>query len=160
MSRYKELVTDSSVKRVRFTHEEDLLIAKFFKKYGNDWNKIAVHFSSRTSTMLKNRYYSHIRKRKILKELLSEAADDEIKELPDEIEDLPFLETENVDQQEVFLGELESPEDDLEVLHLFSQKNQKLKCKTITIPLARLIFELNEFALEEGLQDKVTPLLN
>jgi len=161
MSRYKELVTDSAVKRVRFTHEEDLLIAKYFKKYGNDWNRIGVHFSSRTPTMLKNRYYSHIRKRKLLNELLSEADDESYKELLDEVEEEPFFESEGEDNNNLDDGlEEEKAGIDLEVLHLFSQKNQKLKCKKIKIPLSRLMFEINEFVLEEELCVKVTPLPN
>jgi hypothetical protein len=72
MTRYKELVTDMSIKRIRFTHEEDRKLAKYFNMYGNDWNKIASLFESRTSIMLKNRYYSHIKKRNLLNKLLDE----------------------------------------------------------------------------------------
>ena len=159
MARYKELVTDSSVKRVRFTHEEDLLIAKYFNKYGNDWSKIAIHFNNRTPTMLKNRYYSHIRKRNLLDELLSEADDDQQKELPEEIETEPYGNDQD-DHQTTTYEDEEKCFSDQEVLHFFTQKKDKVKCKKIKIPLARLMFEINEFVTEEGLCDKVTPLLN
>jgi len=61
--KYKELTKVSIPLRVKFTHQEDLMIAKYFNIYGCDWTQIATHFTDRTAMMLKNRYYSHIRKK-------------------------------------------------------------------------------------------------
>jgi len=70
--RYKELSRVSIPLRVKFSHEEDLMIAKFFDLYGCDWAQVATHFTDRTAIMLKNRYYSHIRKRNLLDSMLAE----------------------------------------------------------------------------------------
>jgi len=64
------------------------MIAKYFEKYGSNWGQMAGHFKDRTAIMLKNRYYSFIRKRDLLSSLLEEVKDiekdnleiDEIKE--------------------------------------------------------------------------------
>jgi hypothetical protein len=48
------------------------MIAKYFEKYGSNWGQMATHFQDRTAIMLKNRYYSFIRKRDLLSELLQE----------------------------------------------------------------------------------------
>lgn len=60
-------------KRVKFTHEEDILIVKYFDEYGVDWEKMVAHFPNRTAMMLKNRYYSFIRKQGKYETLLQEA---------------------------------------------------------------------------------------
>lgn len=60
-------------KRVKFTHEEDILIAKYFDEYGVDWDRMVAHFPNRTAMMLKNRYYSFIRKQNKYDILLQES---------------------------------------------------------------------------------------
>lgn len=70
--RYKELTCAPLQRRIKFNHKEDLLIAKYFEKYGSNWASMAVHFRDRTAIMLKNRYYSFIRKRELLEYLLDE----------------------------------------------------------------------------------------
>ena len=47
--KYKELSRVSIPLRVKFTHQEDLLIAKYFETYGCDWTAIASHFVDRNS---------------------------------------------------------------------------------------------------------------
>jgi len=37
--RYKELAPDLTQKRVRFTHQEDLMIVKYYSQFGYDWEK-------------------------------------------------------------------------------------------------------------------------
>lgn len=71
--RYKGHDEGPVPKRVKFSHEEDVLIAKCFEEYGIDWDKMVVHFTNRTGIMLKNRYYSYIRKNDRLDKLLEEA---------------------------------------------------------------------------------------
>jgi len=77
--KYKDLTKVAIPLRVKFTHEEDLQIAKYFEIYGCNWTQIAVHFNDRTAMMLKNRYYSHIRKKNLLASML-----EEVKEVPTE----------------------------------------------------------------------------
>jgi len=67
--RYKELAPDLTQKRVRFTHCEDLLIVSLYSQFGYDWEKIASEFESRTSIMVKNRFY-HIKKKTYCKAYL------------------------------------------------------------------------------------------
>jgi len=75
--RYKGYDEGPVPKRVKFSHEEDVLIAKYFDEYGVDWDKMVSHFPNRTAIMLKNRYYSHIRKHNMLDSLLEEAGKEE-----------------------------------------------------------------------------------
>ena len=73
--RYKKLSNHQhEAKRVPFTHEEDLLIVRCINKYGTDFEKIAKHFKTRKPMMIKNRYYSYIRKKDHYNELLEECA--------------------------------------------------------------------------------------
>lgn len=54
---------DPNLKRCKFDKEEDELIIKFYEKYGNKWNEIAKYFKHRNASMIKNRYYSFIKKK-------------------------------------------------------------------------------------------------
>jgi hypothetical protein len=75
-NRYKEVAGDHIKKGVKFSHEEDLKIAELFNEHGTQWTKIAAHFVDRTPVMIKNRYYSHIRRKGLLCELSEEARKD------------------------------------------------------------------------------------
>jgi len=80
--RYKELSSEAPMtRRTKFTHREDLMIAKYFDKFGSNWTKMAEFFPDRTAIMLKNRYYSFIRKRDVLDLLLSKAINLESKNI-------------------------------------------------------------------------------
>lgn len=61
-NRFKYLNNDKFLLRIKFEHQEDLKLAKLFKMHGSKWDLIAQQFPNRTSVMLKNRYYSYIRK--------------------------------------------------------------------------------------------------
>lgn len=74
--KYKDLTKVAIPLRVKFSHQEDLQIAKYFEIYGCDWAQISTFFTDRTPMMLKNRYYSHIRKRNLLSSMLDELKDD------------------------------------------------------------------------------------
>jgi len=54
-----------NLKHSNFDPEEDQLIIELYSKYGNKWNEIAKHFKDRNAAMIKNRYYSHIKKKKL-----------------------------------------------------------------------------------------------
>lgn len=56
---------DPNLKRCKFDKEEDEMIIKFYEKYGNKWNEIAKYFKNRNASMIKNRYYSFIKKKTI-----------------------------------------------------------------------------------------------
>jgi len=130
--KYKELADDNVKKRVRFTHKEDLMIAKYSSIYGHDWTKIAYYFSNRTPIMLKNRYY-HIKKKNILNKLVKEVEE---------------LEKENVNVDK--LGEEQK-----ETLQVFSNNDEKLTSKKISLPVSN--FEMNELTSDAQLCDTVTP---
>ena len=70
--RYKELIGTPLQKRTKFVKKEDLMIVKYFESYGLDWTRMATHFSDRSPVMLKNRYYSFIRKKELYDKMLEE----------------------------------------------------------------------------------------
>ena len=53
---------DSKFERGKFTEEEDQTIIKYYKLYGNSWAKIAKKLKTRTGDMVKNRFYSSLKK--------------------------------------------------------------------------------------------------
>lgn len=85
--RYKELTCAPLQRRVKFNHKEDLMISKYFERYGSNWAQMATHFCDRTAIMLKNRYYSFIRKKDLLDSLLQEVR--EIEKTGQEVDKLP-----------------------------------------------------------------------
>ena len=50
------------VNKKKFSLEEDQKILKYFKIFGNSWSTIAKFISGRTGDMIKNRYYSYLKK--------------------------------------------------------------------------------------------------
>ena len=54
---------DPLVVKDKFSEEEDQNILKFYRVYGSAWSKIAKLFSGRTADIIKNRFYSTLRKR-------------------------------------------------------------------------------------------------
>ena len=56
---------DTSYKRGKFSEEEDKMILKYHKQYGNKWSKIAKKMKTRTGDMIKNRFYSSLKKESI-----------------------------------------------------------------------------------------------
>jgi hypothetical protein len=65
---------DPTLKKVKFTNEEDLLIQKLYMKYGSKWTKIALHLEGRSGDMIKNRFYS------VLKSQLKESEEKTVNE--------------------------------------------------------------------------------
>ena len=53
---------DSKFNRGKFSEEEDQAIIKYYKIYGNSWAKIAKKLKTRTGDMVKNRFYSSLKK--------------------------------------------------------------------------------------------------
>ena len=53
---------DENLNKNQFSKEEDLKIISLFKIYGNSWVKIAKKFNGRTGDIVKNRYYSSLKK--------------------------------------------------------------------------------------------------
>jgi len=53
---------DTKYDRGKFTKEEDNMILKYYKIYGNSWAKIAKKMKTRTGDMIKNRFYSSLKK--------------------------------------------------------------------------------------------------
>ena len=53
-----------NMRRVRFSAEEDQIIEEYYKLHGPNWKLITEHLPGRTEAMVRNRYYSKIRKLK------------------------------------------------------------------------------------------------
>ena len=53
---------DTKFERGKFSEEEDQMIIKYYKIYGNSWAKIAKKLKTRTGDMVKNRFYSSLKK--------------------------------------------------------------------------------------------------
>jgi len=139
-TRYNELAPKLFKKKGKFTHQEDLLLAKYYSKYGSDWDKIAAHIKNRTPNMLKNRYYSCIRKKKLLSGLLDE---------------LQLMEEEPTVKVTLCCR---LKEHDCETFHLFGNKNGKMTLRTLEIPgFDEVDLELNGICPADELHTTVTP---
>lgn len=108
--RHQELQNDDSKKRVKFTLYEDLLIAKYYRQYETDWNKIAQHVPARTNIMIKNRYYAHIRKNNYLFDLQSKVEQIE-EQFGTQIENLTPEQVDANGSQEIEVQESEHTEE-------------------------------------------------
>jgi hypothetical protein len=53
---------DPALTKDKFTNQEDLTILKLYAKMGSQWSKIATYLPGRTGDMIKNRFYSSLRK--------------------------------------------------------------------------------------------------
>lgn len=53
---------DPNISKEKFTIEEDNLILDLYAKFGSQWSKIAKELPWRTGDMIKNRFYSSLRK--------------------------------------------------------------------------------------------------
>jgi hypothetical protein len=56
---------DPNLNKRGFNEEEEICLLNIFKKMGKKWSKIASLFPGRTGEMIKNKYFSMIRKNKI-----------------------------------------------------------------------------------------------
>lgn len=54
---------DPNLLKEKFTPEEDKQILRIYAKLGSAWTKIANHLPGRTGDMIKNRFYSSLRKK-------------------------------------------------------------------------------------------------
>ena len=57
---------DKNINRSKFSEEDDELIIELYEKFGPKWKEISKNFKGRPENMIKNRFYSHIRKRLLL----------------------------------------------------------------------------------------------
>ena len=48
-----------------WSSEEDSIVIKCWQEFGNRWSEIAKQLSGRTESMVKNRFYSHIKRKRI-----------------------------------------------------------------------------------------------
>jgi len=56
-------VLDPEIKKGRFTDEEDRKVFSLYHEYGPKWALISKSFNNRTADMIKNRFYSSIKKK-------------------------------------------------------------------------------------------------
>ena len=54
---------DSNVNKDKFTPEEDKKLIQLYTKFGTSWSKLSNYFPGRTGDMIKNRFYSSLRKK-------------------------------------------------------------------------------------------------
>jgi len=120
--RYKGYDEGPVPKRVKFTHEEDLMIAKYFDIYGVDWEKMAIHFPNRTAIMIKNRFYSYIRKNNRLENLLQESGHRKDLETNEEIYEKDGCKEELTSASDYFRSEISG---ELTQLSLENENNGK-----------------------------------
>jgi len=140
-TRYNELAPKLFKKKGKFTHQEDLLLAKYYSKYGSDWDKIAVHLKNRTPNMLKNRYYSCLRKKKLLTGLLDE---------------LQLKEDEPITKVTLCNRLIEH---DCETFHLFGNRDGKMTHKTLQLAVCDdLDLELHGVCPDDELHTTITPV--
>lgn len=57
---------DKNINRSKFTEEDDELIISLYERLGPKWKVISGNFRGRPENMVKNRFYSHIRKKLLL----------------------------------------------------------------------------------------------
>jgi hypothetical protein len=55
-------ILDPTIKKGKFTIEEDLKLLCLYRSYGTKWATISKFFENRTADMIKNRYHSSIKK--------------------------------------------------------------------------------------------------
>jgi len=141
---FKSLTKGTLPKRVKFTHDEDLLIAKYFDLYGCDWEKISAHFSNRTPMMIKNRYYSYIRKRSLQEDLLKEAT---------RVSNKASAQKESAQEVQIAIPQI--PQDQ-QIYNVPPEDSyfSDIACKRITSVEISLAFQ--EFAPEEQLQTRIS----
>jgi len=70
--KYQSIMIERKHEKVKFTREDDLIIVKSIEKLGLNWSKIACNLEGKTPTMIKNRFYSYIKKRGKYNEYLKE----------------------------------------------------------------------------------------
>ena len=56
-------VLSPNINKNKFSSDEDFLIIKLYEKYGAKWAKINSYFNNRTTDMIKNRFYSSLKKK-------------------------------------------------------------------------------------------------
>lgn len=57
---------DKNINRAKFSEEDDDHIIDLYEKIGPKWKEISFNFKGRPENMIKNRFYSHIRKKLLL----------------------------------------------------------------------------------------------
>jgi len=73
-------VLDSTMRKGKFTEEEDDKLIELFKQYGPKWATIAKYYPNRTADMIKNRFHSSIKKKVLLDHCVNPAVLQEINE--------------------------------------------------------------------------------
>eukprot|EP00330_Aristerostoma_sp_ATCC50986_P002476 CAMPEP_0114586024 /NCGR_PEP_ID=MMETSP0125-20121206/9379_1 /TAXON_ID=485358 ORGANISM="Aristerostoma sp., Strain ATCC 50986" /NCGR_SAMPLE_ID=MMETSP0125 /ASSEMBLY_ACC=CAM_ASM_000245 /LENGTH=269 /DNA_ID=CAMNT_0001781311 /DNA_START=205 /DNA_END=1014 /DNA_ORIENTATION=- len=71
--RYEKIEESKMKQKNGFSKLEDILLAVGFEKYGSKWCQItAQYFPFKTPMMVKNRFYGHIQRKRLLEPLLEE----------------------------------------------------------------------------------------
>ena len=86
---------DSKFERGKFNEEEDQAIIKYYKIYGNSWAKIAKKLKTRTGDMVKNRFYSSLKKTIFKKSFLKKKRERAAHKNKNKIEEENIIEEKN-----------------------------------------------------------------
>jgi len=86
-------VLDPSIKKGKFSDDEDSLLISLYHEYGSRWATIAKFFPSRTADMIKNRFHSSIKKKLFPENFLKKDLTSD--ELKDEFSAIGKFETED-----------------------------------------------------------------
>jgi hypothetical protein len=143
--RYNLLVPKLFKKKGKFTHQEDLLLAKYYSEFGCDWAKISNQIKNRTPNMLKNRYYSHVKKRRLLNDLLQELKSN-VPVISEKVEKVPMENSIKPASRKV----------DLESLVIFKGLPGCIQKRVLMLPIIdELALEMNGMVMEDSLVDKI-----
>jgi hypothetical protein len=143
--RYNLLVPKLFKKKGKFTHQEDLLLAKYYSEFGCDWAKISNQIKNRTPNMLKNRYYSHVKKRRLLNDLLQELKSN-VPVVIEKVEKVPMENSIKPVSRKV----------DLESLVIFKGLPGNIQKRVLQLPIIDdLALEMSGMLMEDSLDDKI-----
>lgn len=84
---------DPRLKFTKFSPEEDNAIINLYKIYGSTWNYISKFFPNRTSIMIKNRFYSSLKKRILMEKMVVSDKDKDLKIEEMQVNDINMINT-------------------------------------------------------------------
>ena len=165
--RYRAITEPLLPKKTRFTHDEDLQIVKYYTQYGSNWKAITNFLPGRTSTMIKNRFYSSIKKKNLIPSMLMElskrAENENWEEVLLEMDHCLNLEEDErrqkewqpqriIDQEEIFYNQPELDDEKIK------EKQENLLKNLCECPPTNNVLPDIEHELDNRLQEKIFSL--
>ena len=78
-------ILDPEINKAKFSEEEDRLIITLYKENGAIWSKMSKNFKGRTGEMIKNRFYSVLKKKYINDDQITKKEDNKFVERNDNL---------------------------------------------------------------------------